>query len=415
MDARIVVVWLVLACAHEAAADAVDWEAGQQAFEQGDFVAALARFEAVRDEDATRPSVHYNIAVCHFKLGNFTESSEAFIYLARRFPKMRGLAEYNQGLIARRQGDDAAAMRHFLRAYELSPENETLRILASNELGELAVPEEPASRWGGAVSIGAGYDDNIALRAETGLPGGVSEDSALAEVYASLGGPLRPGSRVRMEGDVYGVRYFDAGSFDQTEIRVAGSYGTLLGAWEMRAGGHAVAGSLGGASFDRKIGATVMLTRTVNAHSTLQLAYVFDSVDEMDSSYAGIAGTRQQSRLRYRWREIPHEIRVQLGHEANDRQDPGVSPDRFGTAVEYRYRRNGGWGYEAGLRYRSSDYAGATVRRTEDLRAIDAAVSRQLPGNWLLFFRYAYSDNDSTDPMYSYERSQFQVTAMWTF
>jgi hypothetical protein len=55
------------------------------------------------------------------------------------------------------------------------------------------------------------------------------------------------------------------------------------------------------------------------------------------------------------------------------------------------------------------------VRRTEDLRAIDAAVSRQLPGNWLLFFRYAYSDNDSTDPMYSYERSQFQVTAMWTF
>lgn len=415
MDARVLVVWLILACAHKATADVVDWDAGQQAFEQGDFATALARFEAVRDDDATRPAVHYNIAVCHFKLGQFSESGEVFTYIARRFPKMRGLAEYNLGLIARRQGDDATAMRHFLRAYELSPENETLRILASNELAELALPENPVSGWGGAIGLGAGYDDNIALRADTGLPGAVSDDSALAEVYASLSGPMRAGSHVRLEADAYGIQYLDAGSFDQTELRVAGSYGWSYGAWRMRAGGHYVAGSLGGASFDRKIGADLLLTRNVNARSTLQLAYVFDSVDDADSRYAGIAGTRQQSRLRYWWRASPHEVRVQLRHEANDRRDPGVSPDRFGGAVEYRYGSDGAWGYEAALRFRSSDYSAAIVRRTEDLRTIDAAVRRQLPGNWFLFFRYAYSDNDSTDPSFSYQRSQFLVSAMWTF
>ena len=55
------------------------------------------------------------------------------------------------------------------------------------------------------------------------------------------------------------------------------------------------------------------------------------------------------------------------------------------------------------------------VARTEDLVAISAGVTRTLDENWLLGLRYQFSDNDSSDPVFSYERNVITIGVLRIF
>ena len=126
------------------AADA--WQLGKQAFAGADYSAALDYFESARDTGQAGPAVHYNIGVCQYKLARYRDSEVTFSLIARQFPRMRGLAEYNLGLVDLKLGDTSAAEQHFLSAYELSADDETLRALSSNMLFRTDVEtESPAS------------------------------------------------------------------------------------------------------------------------------------------------------------------------------------------------------------------------------------------------------------------------------
>jgi hypothetical protein len=72
---------------------------------------------------------------------------------------------------------------------------------------------------------------------------------------------------------------------------------------------------------------------------------------------------------------------LRLGAENNDRADPGVSPSRIRFQADYRYQPSNGWGFEAGLGFRASNYDALEVARNEDLTTISAALKRrQRPG-----------------------------------
>lgn len=112
------VIWVFLLSQH-CLADASDWANGNTAFQNGDFRSALQYFENAKRDGQDGPAVHYNIAVCNFKLGRYLPSEAGFQLIADRYPKMRGLAEYNLGLIAQRRKDSESAVDHFLDAYRL--------------------------------------------------------------------------------------------------------------------------------------------------------------------------------------------------------------------------------------------------------------------------------------------------------
>lgn len=169
------------------AAPADDWESGTRAFESGDYASALLFFEAARDSGLDAAAVHYNIAVSQFKLQRYEAAWRTFALIADRYPPMRGLAEYNLGLVARRLGDTAEARVHFLRAYEVSPDNRTIRVLASRRLRESEPDVGTASRWTGAIGVRAGNDDNVALRDETVLPAGTAGESPMADLFHGPG------------------------------------------------------------------------------------------------------------------------------------------------------------------------------------------------------------------------------------
>lgn len=391
------------------AAPADEWASGSQAFESGDYLSALRFFEMGRDMGLDGPAVHYNIAVSQFKLRQYEAAARTFSLIADRFPSMRGLAEYNLGLVAQRLGDSAGARVHFLRAYETSPENRTIRVLASRRLRESEPDVRIASRWTGAIGIRAGNDDNVALRDQALSPDGTAGESSMADLFASVRGPWTGRNGFRLEGNAYLLKYVDADAFDQSEISGGGFYDWRSGDWRLQAGIQAGAGWLGGDAFDRKAGVNGRIVRYIGSGALVDLRYIYDEVTEADVRFAGIEGSRRQLDARYRWYRDGHRVQLRYLLETNDRLDPGVSADRDRFGIDYRFQPEAGLGYEAGVDLRSSNYAEVETPREEDLLTFRAGLNYTFGNNSQVLVEFREWDNDSTDEAFSYDRAQITL------
>jgi tetratricopeptide (TPR) repeat protein len=400
-----------------ASAHADEWEDGNTAFASGDYAAALSKFEAARDSGVSGPAVHYNIAVCQYKLEHYEDAGETFAYIAREYPQMASLAEYNLGLVSQRLDEPTAAVEHFLRAYRLSPDNEKIRVLASNQLAGIEPEARPTPGWSGAFAVRAGYDDNIALQDTAGIPLGITTESPMLDLFGSVSRPFSPGpGGFRFEGSVYGIRYFDADDFDQNEVSAGAIYEWRPGSWRVDAGAHAAAGWLGGDEFDRRFGLQVEGLHSMGENGVVNVAYYYDDISEGDTVFEGIKGKRHRVVARYRhYAGDGRRLMVRIRHEENDRLDPGVSPTRTGLSVDYRYLPDRGWGFEAGAGYRRSRFSDAATPRIENLVSARSALTRFLGRDWILMVEYQYSDNDSSDPVFSYDRNVLTIGVMRTF
>lgn len=397
-----------------AAADAAqDWDSGKQAFAAADFESALLYFEMARDAGQHGPAVHYNIAVCQFELGRYADARTTFRHIADNYPDMRGLAEYNLGLVERRLGNTAAARQHFILAWDFSADDEKLRSLSAAMLDELQ-PDDPAN-WYGAFALRLGHDDNVALRDSLGLPAGVTSESPMVDAFASLSGTPPGLGGLTLDGSLYAIAYADADDFDQSEFRLGGLYTWSPRDWRIEAGAHFVYGTLGGSGFEREIALSARAVRYLDNDSSVDAQFRYDDIDEVDAVFAGIAGSRQRLDLRYRRDLASHTFMLRYGMETNDRVDPAVSPSRNRIQADYRFQPASGWGIEAGISYRTSDYEDLETPRTEDLTTISAALTRTVAAAWLFALQYQYSENDSSDPEFSYERNLITLGVLRTF
>jgi len=400
LTALLTVLVLVTSTGAIAADPATAWESGSEAFAAGQYDEALRHFEAARDGGLSGPAVHYNIAVSQFSMGNYGAARRTFQLIARQFPSMRGLAEYNVGLTERRLGNPDAAQRQFIAAYRHSSD-ETIRALAASQLTELE--RETRSDWYGLVGVQAGHDDNVALRDSLGLPAGVSAESPTADLFVTLRGPL-PGG-FELDASLYAVTYSDADEFDQVELRVGALYTIDRGDWRHRGGLYGVAGTTGGSSFNREANLDLRSTRYLGDDAAFELRLRYDEIKSAQLVFDGIEGSRSRLDLRYRWNSVGHSLAVRLGLEDNDRRDANASPSRQRVQADYGYQLNDHWGLESMISFRSSDYDELAVRRTEDLFSATLRVVYETGSAWQFSGSYQYSKNDSSDPVYSYDRN----------
>lgn len=131
--------------------------------------------------------------------------------------------------------------------------------------------------------------------------------------------------------------------------------------------------------------------------------------------FSGIEGSRQRLEVRHRWNSIDRSFLTRLQFETNDRADPGVSPDRFRLSFDYRYSPQRGWGYDAGVGFHSSDYNGIDPARTEDLMSLRLGISRMINADWQLLLDYQFSDNDSSDSVFTYDRNRLTLGMLRIF
>lgn len=403
----------LLAQAPQAAADAsAEWRAGQDAFASGDVDSALAFFTSARDQGMSGPAVHYNIAVCQYKLGEYAAARDTFAMIADRFPRMRGLAEYNVGLAEQRLGNAIAAQRRFVAAWYAS-DDPKVRALAASQLTE--IDRDPLVESYGLVSIDVGHDDNVALRDRLGLPAGASASSPMANIFAVLNMPVPAVPGLAFDGAVYAVTYPDADDYNQAELRAGVLYVRAATDWKFQARLHLVAGTLDGSGFNKELNTDARATRFISDAASLELRLRYDEIRGARAMFDGIDGSRGRADLRYRWYRLPHYVLLRAGVENNDRHDAGVSPSRRRLQARYYYQLDDRWEIEAETSYRTSDYDDTEVQRDENLWMIGLGASYDLSGNWVASIRYRYSDNDSDDPLYSYERNQVTVGVRYLF
>jgi hypothetical protein len=389
-----------------------DWQSGRDAFAAGDFAAALEFFTHARDMGMDGPAVHYNIGVSQYELGNFSAARETFAQIANRFPQMRGLAAYNVGLAERRLDNPAAAQRRFVEAWHQSADPK-VRALAAAQLKELGRVQR--SGWHAAASINAGHDDNVALRDSAGLPAGVSTESPMVDLFATINAPLPGGHGLSVDGGLYAVYYPDAPDFDQAELRAGFTHLADLARWRIRSGLYAVAGTLGGSSFNEELNADIRLTHFTSDTVSVEIRLRYDDIRAASTAFTGIDGSRSRLELRYRWQRMPHYLVVRAGLEDNDRMDAGVSPTRRGLQASYYVRLSGTWELETMAGFRQSDYDDILVPRREDRTWLAIGGGYDLGQNWRFNVRYQYSDNDSSDPAFSYDRNQVTIGIDYLF
>jgi hypothetical protein len=159
----------------------------------------------------------------------------------------------------------------------------------------------------------------------------------------------------------------------------------------------------------------VSASRNLGPNAIVDIGYGYDDVSEGDTLFAGVAGSRQQFDLRYRWFHREHLVQARYRHEANDRRDAGVSPQRDRYSIEYRYVPGRGLGVEAGAEFHSSDFDDLATPRSEDLLGLRGALTYDYGNDWLLLLEYRYSDNDSDDPVFTYQRSQIMLGTLLYF
>lgn len=402
-----VTAFLILAAAPVSADEAADaWSQGKQAFQQQDYLLALSHFEKARRAGQAGPAVHYNIGVCQYKLQNYLAARQSFALISRQYPKMRSLSEYNLGLVALKQSDRQRARRHFRESYRLSDNIEKLKILSATMLRRTRPPTTDSPSWVRLVSVRTGYDDNVSLQDESALAVGTSGESPLAELWASIRGPITGRNGFRLDASAYLIRYFDNDAFDQNAARLGGLYEWRDADWRVQLGVHGSTTTLGGDGYDRSVNLSATLARNLTSTTSIEIRLRHDEISAVDTIFAGVDGSRERAELRYRWFLDDRRVSLMFGTETNDRFDKSVSPRRNKLRLDYRYAPRIGWGFEFAAEFRASEYDDLVPIRDEDLTKLKLALLRNLGTDWQLFARYEFSINESSDPSFSYTRNQ---------
>jgi tetratricopeptide (TPR) repeat protein len=381
--------------------------AGSRAFEQGDFGQALADFRAAIESGEQGPAVHYNLAVCYYKLGDYRGAEDAFKDLAERFPAMRDLAEYNRGLALAGQNRLAEAESAFERAR--AGGDEEVAGLAALMLERLATAREPppARPWTRLIDLRVGDDDNVALIDAASLPAGRTTDSSLSELFAYFSGPV--GNRPwRVDASAYVVAYPDASEFDQRVVYAGMAREWHTGSWLVGVGPGVSYATLDGDGFERRVGVLMNMRRaTENFTFTAQLAH--DDIHELEPQYAYVDGTLDQLALIFD--RVIRSGRFIAGYylERNDRADPGVSADRDRYVLRYRRVFNTAWTTDFMYEYRKSDYTEFNPAREEERWQLGVDLGRDFAPKWQVVMQYRYADNESSDAAYTYDRHRFSV------
>jgi tetratricopeptide (TPR) repeat protein len=380
--------------------------AANEAFAAGDYLRALEHFEDALNAGVVGPAIEYNIAVCHYRLAHYGQAERAFRSIANRYPDLRALAEYNLGLVLLQQDRDSEAQALFEQVRTRSSDA-NLASLAAAALGlfDESNASETSRQWVSLVDVTVGHDDNVALIDDASVPAGQSVASGFTETFAVLSGPLSPRG-FRFDGSAYVVHYYDAEAFDQTVLRVAGAYRWSASDWTIEPESHLAQSTLDGSGFEERFGLGLSLRRRLDSDSVVGIQVVHDEVDGADAELNYLEGSRDV--LGTTWDRYGTGRRLTIGYqlESNDRVSPGVSAMRNRFWTRFRYTLKSVWTVDLGLSLRTSAYDDLAVPRTEDLKELSFGLTRTFARGLRLNGTYRWSDNDSTDALYSYTRGR---------
>lgn len=369
---------------------------GVQAFSKGDYDRAESFFKAAQKSGLHSDALYYNLGVCYFKLKLYSLAKKAFQRLAES-PDMAALAHYNLGLIALRVKNISDAETHFQSAYRLS-KDPSLKRLAEIQLTKLGVSLKRRA-WLGYLSLGAGYDDNVFLDVKNGVVDNKTDDAFLELIAFGMGqltGTRENGLQIKVSG--YTLKYLDNDDNDFVNFHISPEFDRKFGVWQAELNGRINRLYLGGAVFERIVGAGIMASRPIVPKIKLDLRYQFNRISAEDS-YDYLSGNQHQIGIGFRSTLMDTYSSLNYLLELNNRNDV-TYPIRNGVYFAVYRDITARWAAKLTGGYRLSEYR--NISRNDKRLQIGMKVSRKIPRKWKLYGKYAYTRNDSNDNQNKY-------------
>ncbi|WP_428819870.1 hypothetical protein [Microbulbifer sp. MCCC 1A16149] len=412
---------------------AADTPSAAAAFKSGNYPQALALYRRAEAGGDESEKLKFNLGVTLFKLGRYAEASEYFWQLLPE-PQWRDLAEYNLGLVARRQGNQVLAAQHFRRVSERAA-SPKLQRLAALQLGGTSL--EPASEprpWLAMASINAGLDDNpYAVRNELLGEDAVGEDNFM-ELFAwgqyRLQGTEADGWRLHGYG--FTRRYSELDSLNLGSLSGALSRDSRWAGWALETGAGAELVTLGGEMVSRQLQLIGRAKRDFWGAS-VQLSYI-PAYYAGGDSYTYLDGWRQRFAARVRRQTLGADLGVYYLYDTNDRADLqqaaedyySYSPVRHAFGSDVRWRLFSRWELRAGIEYRYSVYDGLNriaddngnvleYERESDRIKTWVSTRYRITPRFSLDGKLLNIDNRENREIYDYDKTELSLGVSFVF
>ncbi|RJQ84639.1 MAG: hypothetical protein C4519_04695 [Desulfobacteraceae bacterium] len=365
------------------------FDSGIQAFADGNYAKALALFQAAKRAGLNSPALRYNLGVTYFKLKRYKAARKEFEGLSAE-SETAPLAHYNLGLIARASGEKAQAKHHFQIAFRTATD-EKLRRLADDRLRELTAAEKDRWWWG-YLSFTPGYDDNVALIADSEVLVGDVDDyfiEIIGSATAQLIGTRQNGLQLKATG--YYQDYLDADEFDFGNLRLGPELDFTLGRWQTSLAGFIDRSYIDKDLFEQIFSAELRGSREIFRNLDLRLRYQLSFIDA-ESPFGNLSGNRHRMTAGLHSLILGTDTRLDYTLELNDRDDPDF-PIRHTVAFLADRDLTDLWSAGVNASYRYSDFQ--TTSRADQRIWLSLRVSRSIAWGFRVFGKYDHIRNVS--------------------
>lgn len=423
--ALIICLLLSSACADEA------YDLGIDAFNRGDYEAAVAHFLASQTDATASALLHYNLGASYYKLAHYPEARDSFLKVIAD-PELAALGYYNLALvdIKLNQPDQVAAwLQHTVE----SADNPKLRNLALTLLARYSSQRETArmledaaataaSPWSGYIGGESGYDSNVILRADNQALVTSEQDDFFLDFFAHLNRRIGEnddgGLQMNLEGSAYVIKYQDIKGYDVDSLRVGGSLEKNLAGWSTLGRTQLVHSFLDGDDFTLETQLNLNASRWLDpGRSRLRLRYEMSHIKDLDTLYSYLAGWRHNTDVGMTWLREEQQLYLLYQLETNYREE--LDAPRYTSYSPVRNSLRIGVESPAGrlfnatfeLRYYRSHYLnpneladGSFLTRNDDRFSVIARLTHGFSGGNELSFEYRRTDNRSNIDDYDYKQ-----------
>ena len=411
--------------------------AGIDAFNSGDYQAALAAFEQAEQSGNASDSLQYNIAVSLYRLGRYEEARARFETLVAK-SQWQVLVHYNLGLVAQASGERAQAIDYF-RLSTQQQENERVRTLAQAKLNTLqaTTPQSTSvvqdKRLTALLSLTGGEDSNATSLADDLLESSSNASDYFHELLLysqwQATGSQRNGLRVYALGFDRAFNTFD--NLDSRVLGVGSVYSKPLGQYQLEGGLRMTQTSLNGKEVADQLQLSLGVSRqfamgTVNVNLSAAQFNAAERFEQIDGD---------QQAIEFGWAKKFGDLSVRSRYrvEQNERQNlqragafASYSPQRHSLRMEMRWQTSQALStgivaeyidsqYDRENRMRDLDGSVKQQQRENTQTKLNVDVSYRLSSQWRLKTQYQYTQQRDNYALYDYDKHRVLGSIEYTW
>lgn len=420
------------------------YDKGIDAFNRGDYAAAITHFLASEIDSADNALLQYNLGVSYYRLGRFDEAGESFLR-ATIDPELAALGYYNLALISVQLKQPEQVVGWLQRAIAAT-DNPKLYSLAEAMLARYSIgaanpaPATPSapdaapttSPWSSFIVGETGFDSNVTLLSDTQTLITSERDDFFFDAFAYLKRDFSQtgsGLQRRLDGNAYVIKYQDIDGYDIDSLRLGGSLGKDISGWAADGGAHLVHTFLDGDEFTAESEFNVSASRWLQPdRSRLRIRYEGSRIHALDPIYSYLDGWRHKTDARLTWLRGEQQLHAMYQLETNYREElytprfTSYSPIRnslrlsaespvgrlFDAALEVHYYHS---------RYLNPNELsdGSFLTRRDDRLSAIARITYRIRGGNELSLEYRRASNRSNIDDYDYTQYIAMLGLLLTF